>query len=275
MWMSADPRRDLDETARRLGAIAAEAGRLLAAVSDRAVGNRAKEDGSPTTAADLASERLILERLRAQWPGIPAVAEESARSSVESELFFLVDPLDGTKDFLTGAGEYSVNIALVAGTGRLPPRSPRRAWDRSGPREMPPRSGQCRRTGSVPAGPARTRAAPASGLVALVSRRHGDPETEACLAGLPVGERRTASSAYKFCLVASGEADLYVRCGATMEWDTAAGDHIVRAAGGVVIGPSGPLTYGHGERGFLNGPFAAFGDPVVAARVTLPRRSSG
>jgi 3'(2'), 5'-bisphosphate nucleotidase len=275
MWMNADPRRDLDETARRLGVIAAEAGRLLAAVSDRAVGNRAKEDGSPTTAADLASERLILDRLFAQWPGIPAVAEESARSSVQSELFFLVDPLDGTKDFLTGAGEYSVNIALVAGNrpvaAAIAAPSVGRVWT----------AGDAARVWTMSAGglgadqPALTRAAPASGLVALVSRRHGDPETEACLAGLPVGERRTASSAYKFCLVASGEADLYVRCGATMEWDTAAGDHIVRAAGGVVIGPTGPLTYGHGERGFLNGPFAAFGDPALAARITLPRRNSG
>ncbi len=275
MWMSADPRRDVDETAWRLGTIAAEAGRLLAAVSDRTVGGRAKEDGSPTTAADLASEKLILERLRVEWPSIPAVAEESAGSAVESELFFLVDPLDGTKDFLSGAGEYSVNIALVAGNrpvaAAIAAPSVGGVWT----------AGEVAKVWTVSADglqaprPVRTRSAPTSGLVALVSRRHGDPETDACLSGLRIGERRTASSAYKFCLIASGEADVYVRCGATMEWDTAAGDHIVRAAGGVVIGPAGPLTYGHGERGFLNGPFAALGDAALAAGLTFPGRSSG
>ena len=115
------------------------------------------------------------------------------------------------------------------------------------------------------------RAAPATGLVALVSRRHGDPETERCLAHFPVTERRTASSAAKFGLLASGEADLYIRCGPTMEWDTAAGDHILTCAGGVVVGPDRqPLAYGRAERGFLNGAFAALGDPGLAVRLALP-----
>src|SRR3954466_10555390 len=106
---------DLDEVALRLGLIAIEAGRGLAAVRDRGAGRHAKEDGSPTTAADLESERLILERLAAPWPDIPVVAEESATGSHPGGLFFLVDPLDGTRDYLTGSGEYSVNIALVSG----------------------------------------------------------------------------------------------------------------------------------------------------------------
>jgi 3'(2'), 5'-bisphosphate nucleotidase len=118
---------------------------------------------------------------------------------------------------------------------------------------------------------AKIRQAPKDGLVALVSRRHGDVATEACLSVLSIGTRRMTSSALKFCLIASGEADVYVRCGATMEWDTAAGDHILCCAGGSVVGPgSTPLTYGHEDRGYRNGPFAAMGDTALAPQLDLP-----
>lgn len=268
--MSVDPVRDPDGAAFRLGLIAAEAGRLLAGIADRAAGSRTKEDGSPTTAADLASERLIAARLQELWPGIPAIAEESASGDAEGELFFLVDPLDGTKDYLTGAGEYSVNVALVRHdrpiAAAIAAPDAGRVWT-AGTRASVWRISAGGLDGEAPA---RVRAAPSSGLVALGSRRHGDPETARCLSALPVAEERVASSAFKFCLIASGEADVYVRCGPTMEWDTAAGDHIVRTAGGIVLGPSGPLAYGGRGCGFLNGPFAAFGDPGLAARVTLP-----
>jgi 3'(2'), 5'-bisphosphate nucleotidase len=269
--MGADLRRRSGETARLLGLIAAEAGRLLAAVQDRAGGHRVKGDGSPTTGADLASERLILDRLGAAWPEIPVVAEESAGSGPASEFFFLVDPLDGTKDYLSGKGEYSVNIALIAGTrpvaAAVAAPGAGRVWAAGERTEV----GQI--TGDSVEGwsPVSSRPSPTDGLVALGSRRHGDTTTEACLAELAVAEQRAVSSAYKFCLIASGEADLYVRCGPTMEWDTAAGDLVVERAGGRVIGPGGaPLTYGHGHRGFLNGPFAAMGDPALAARLRLP-----
>jgi 3'(2'), 5'-bisphosphate nucleotidase len=264
---------DPDDVARSLGLIAIEAGRGLAAVRDRRAGHRAKEDGSPTTAADLESERLILDRLAQAWPGIPAVAEESAAAGHPGELFFLVDPLDGTRDYLTGAGEYSVNIALVRGSrpvaAAVAAPSDGRVWV----------AGTATLVGRIPESgdvvdwaPTRARPAPSGGLVALVSRRHGDEATEACLRVLDVGERRAASSAYKFGLIASGEADLYVRCGPTMEWDTAAGDHVVAMAGGLVVGPDGlPLAYGRNERGFLNGPFAAMGDTGIASRLSLPQ----
>jgi 3'(2'), 5'-bisphosphate nucleotidase len=267
------PNLDPDDVARRLGLIAVEAGRGLAAVRDRCAGQRAKDDGSPTTAADLESERLILARLEQAWPSIPVVAEESAEAGRPGELFFLVDPLDGTRDYVTGAGEYSVNIALISGrrpiASALAAPSDGRVWI----------AGSVTRVGRIPPNddaidwrPARVRASPPGGLVALVSRRHGDDATEACLAALPVGERRTASSAYKFGLIASGEADVYVRCGPTMEWDTAAGDHIVTMAGGIVAGSDRrPLAYGRNDRGFLNGPFAALGDPAIAARLDLPQ----
>lgn len=264
---------DPDDVARTLGLIAVEAGRHLAAVADRRSGQHTKEDGSPTTAADLESERLILARLGRLWPDIPVVAEESGAAEPASGLFFLVDPLDGTRDYVTGAGEYSVNIALVSGRRPIAAAVAAPADGRVWIAGTATRVGRAAPPGAaVDWQPARARPAPVSGLVALVSRRHGDPATETVMATLPVGERRTASSAYKFCLIASGEADLYVRCGPTMEWDTAAGDHVVTMAGGVVVGRDGsPLAYGRAQAGYLNGPFAAFGDPSLAAGLSLPQ----
>jgi 3'(2'), 5'-bisphosphate nucleotidase len=202
---------DPDAVAAELGRIAVEAGRLLAEVADRAGGRRVKEDGSPTTDADLASERLILSALARAWPDIPVVAEESVDEAVPGHLFFLVDPLDGTRDYLGGAGEYSVNIALVSGdrpvaAGICAP-SDGRVWIAGSRTAVAPMSDL--RAWSL----VRVRPAPAEGPTALVSRRHGDPDTEACLHAAKVALRRTASSAYKFCLIASGEADLYLRCG--------------------------------------------------------------
>lgn len=267
---------DPDLVARELGAIALEAGRYLAAVPERRAGHVLKDDGTPATAADLESERLILARLGAAFPGIAIVAEESRGKRDASDLFFLVDPLDGTKDYLTGCGEYSVNIALVAGdrpiAAALAAPSLGRVW-------IAGTTASVAAIGSADAAlswrPAVVRPAPATGLVALGSRRHGDPETERCLACFPVAECRTASSAAKFGLLASGEADIYIRCGPTMEWDTAAGDHILTRAGGAVVGPDRlPLRYGQAGRGFRNGPFAAMGDSALAARLELPAGSA-
>ncbi|HYA73156.1 MAG TPA: inositol monophosphatase family protein, partial [Roseiarcus sp.] len=112
----------------------------------------------------------------------------------------------------------------------------------------------------------RARAAPES-LVALASRSHGDPATEAFLARLPIRERRSAGSSLKFCVIAEGEADVYPRFGPTMEWDTAAGDAVLRAAGGIVLAvEGGPLVYGKIGTGLRNGGFVAWGDPCLAAR---------
>ena len=264
---------DRDATAEALGSIAAEAGRLLAAVADRRGGHRVKADGSATTDADTGAERLILDRLARSWPAIPVVAEESGVSGQPGQVFFLVDPLDGTSDFLDGGSEYSVNIALVDGTRpvacALAAPGQGRIWvagTRARVAEITP-------DGPAEWRPVRSRPFPASGAVALGSRRHGDPDTDACLAALGIGTVRTLSSAAKFGAIASGEADVYVRCGPTMEWDTAAGDHLVACAGGTVVGPDGrPLAYGRADRGYLNGPFAALGDPAWAGRVALPAR---
>lgn len=264
---------DPDEIAPILGRVAVAAVRLLAGIADRTAGEAAKEDGSPASDADRASERLIVHALRETWPGIPVVAEESVADRGGAALFFLVDPLDGTRDYLAGCDEYSVNIALVSGSRPIAAAlaAPGRVWI----------AGRETRVATIESvvdqprwSPARVRPAPADGVVALVSRRHGDYATEACLATLPVGARRSASSALKFGLIASGEADLYLRFGPTMEWDTAAGDHIVTAAGGLVIDASGqPPRYGQAERRYLNGPFAAMGDASLAPAIRFPDQS--
>jgi 3'(2'), 5'-bisphosphate nucleotidase len=271
--MTASANLDRDAVALRLGSIAVEAGRGLAAVTDRHVGHEIKPDGSPCSAADRNSEKLIAARLREAWPDIPIVGEEHGAEDHPEALFFLVDPLDGTRDYLSGAGEYSVNIALIDGTrpiaSSVAAPSCSRVWV-AGTHAL---EADVPETGDAFVWkPARVRAQPADGMVALVSRRHGDPVEEALLATLPIRERRTASSAFKFCLIASGEADLYIRGGPTMEWDTAAGDHLVAMAGGVTIGPDQrAMSYGHTERRYLNGAFAAMGDPALAPRITLPQ----
>lgn len=262
-----------DDIALRLASIASEAADLLRGLEHARIGRRQKDDGSPTTDADLAAEQLIIGRLNEAWPGVPVVAEETASTAHAGEVFFLVDPLDGTGDFIHGTGEYSVNIALVRGSR---PVAAVVAAPALGSIWI---AGTLARASALPAGDARdfawkdarVRRAPEDGLVALVSRRHGDVATEACLSVLSIGTRRMTSSALKFCLIASGEADIYVRCGATMEWDTAAGDHILCCAGGSVVGPgSAPLTYGHEDRGYRNGPFAAMGDTSLALKLDLP-----
>ena len=262
---------DHDTIALRLADIAIEAGALLRGMENDAGTPRIKGDGTPTTAADLAAETLILSRLAQAWPGVPLVAEETANQAAPGEHFFLVDPLDGTSDFIHGTGEYTVNIALIAGTrpvaGVVGAPSLGRMWAAG----RHAKAGAVGADGSIAWDVLKVRPAPPSGLVALVSRRHGDDATDACLATLSIGTRRTASSALKFCLIASGEADIYVRCGPTMEWDTAAGDHILSRAGGVVIGAGGgPLSYGREHAGYKNGPFAALGDPSLAQRLSLP-----
>ncbi|WP_375463206.1 3'(2'),5'-bisphosphate nucleotidase CysQ [uncultured Methylobacterium sp.] len=256
-----------------LAEIACAAGEVLITHHGSDCPHVLKVDGSPSSHADLDAERLILAALADAFPAIPVVAEETCHDVPPADRFFLVDPLDGTRDFLAGTLEYAVCIALIEGNrpiaAALSAPGLGRVWHAgTHAHEAPIRHGRPGRFRTVHA-----RATPTAGLVALGSRRHGDAETEACLDALPVAERRSAGSALKFCLIASGEADLYIRCGPTMEWDTAAGDHILTAAGGCVVTPTGrPIIYGRHALAYRNGPFAALGDPALAARVVLPDR---
>ncbi|MDQ0448397.1 3'(2'), 5'-bisphosphate nucleotidase [Methylobacterium aerolatum] len=256
--------------AEALAGIACAAGAVLKRWHGGDCPHTLKLDGSPSSTADIQAEALILEALAARYPGIPVVAEESLRDQALGDMFFLVDPLDGTRDFLAGTSDFTVNIALVA-NGRpvaaaLAAPALDRVWLSARTASEAPiiadRPGPGRRV--------RTRRAPEAGLLALGSRRHGDLATEACLAALPIMEVRKAGSALKFGLIASGEADIYLRCGPTMEWDTAAGDAIVTAAGGCVVASGGQtIRYGRAAENYRNGPFAAVADPAVASIVTL------
>jgi 3'(2'), 5'-bisphosphate nucleotidase len=266
-----------DDIAVRLAHIAWEAGRVLRGMESALIDKRIKDDGTPTTAADLAAEQLIIRRLNEVWDGVPVIAEETSSTAQTDDYFFLVDPLDGTGDFIHGTGEYSVNIALIRGN------RPMAAVVAAPAMGLIWIAGERARVSALPNSQgkdfdwrdAKVRQAPEKDLVALVSRRHGDIATEACLSVLSIGTRRMTSSALKFCIIASGEADIYVRCGPTMEWDTAAGDHILTCAGGSVVGPGGvPLTYGHEDKGYRNGPFAAIGDTALAPRLDLPVSAS-
>jgi 3'(2'),5'-bisphosphate nucleotidase len=225
-----------------------------------------KEDGSPVTIADRHAEAIILERLGAAFPEIPVLAEEEAAAGRIPELgrlFFCVDPLDGTRGFVQRTGEFTVNIGLiedgrpVAGVIYAP--DPKLLY--YGARG----EGAFRvRDGRAPE-PIRPRSCPASGLTAVGSRSHASHGTAAKSAHLGIAEFVASSSSLKFCLVAEGTADVYPRHGTTAEWDTAAGQAILEAAGGRVMAldetghETGPLAYGKIHARFLNPAFIAWG----------------
>lgn len=245
--------------AHALAEVAAAAGAAIMAVHDRR-GARAKADGSPLTEADLAAHRAILAGLVRACPGIPVISEEDAdhRAAPAGGRFLLVDPLDGTREFLSGSGEFTVNIALIEGgvavAGVVLAPALGRAWSGA------VGAGAWVREGAALPRPIRARRPPAGGLVAVASRSHRDPATDAFLGGLAVAGLRSVGSSLKFCLLAEGEADVYPRFGPTMEWDTAAGQAVLEAAGGRVATPEGaPLSYG--KPGWRNGPFIGWGAP--------------
>ena len=206
-----------------------------------------KEDDSPVTEADLAAEAIITPVLERLTPDIPIVAEEAASRGeipdVGDTPFWLVDPLDGTKEFLNRNGEFTVNIGLIV--DKQPVLgvifAPALGDTYTGVVGV----GATRAREGAAAEPIATRAVPSDGVTVLASRRHGDPETlSAFLDGRPLAGMKNAGSSLKFCLLAAGEADVYPRFGPTMEWDTAAGHAILRAAGGrVTLEDGSPLLY--------------------------------
>ena len=255
------PPMDPAEFSNPLIAAARRAGDAILAVRAKGVDVREKADRSPVTEADEAAERIILAVLGEIAPAIPVVAEESVARDGAPEAgaarFWLVDPLDGTKEFIAGRNEFTVNIALIEdanpimGIVFLPALDElylgiagQGAWRQQ-------RDNEAAQAITV-------RRPPAEGLTVLASRSHRTPEVDAYLEPLSVAELRAAGSSLKFCVVASGEADLYPRFGRTMEWDTAAGDAVLRAAGGTVETVDGaPLRYA--KPGFANPDFIARG----------------
>jgi 3'(2'), 5'-bisphosphate nucleotidase len=219
---------------------------------------RVKADRSPVTDADEDAERLILAELAAAYPQVPVVAEEQAaagRSVQVGSRFFLVDPVDGTKEFVKRGGEFTVNIGEIVDGAPVSgvvfaPAIGRLFVGAVGEGAFEISNGVTR---SIAA-----RAPAADGLVAVSSRSHPDAKTDALLKTLTIKGQTNAGSSLKFCLVAAGEADIYPRAGQTMEWDTAAGDAVLRAAGGRMTGWDGaPFVYG--KPGFYNTAFIARG----------------
>jgi 3'(2'), 5'-bisphosphate nucleotidase len=245
--------------------LARDAAREIMAIyaSDFAVKDKA--DLSPVTEADEQAERVILSGLRLAFPDVPIVAEEQAAAGVipvTDDDFFLVDPLDGTKEFLSRNGEFTVNIARiqkgvpVAGVVYAPAVGDLYWGEGSVAAAATFKTGD--NLDAVVWTAVRVRKPTHEGVVVIASRSHRDADTDAYLGTLRVAKVVSAGSSLKFCKVACGAADIYPRFGRTMEWDTAAGQAVLEAAGGKVVTVDGqPLRYGKRQRGFDNPGFIA------------------
>lgn len=251
--------------------IVIQAGAAVLAVNRSVMRIEGKIDGSPVTEADLAADRIIAEGLARVAPGIPSLSEERVTQVAVPHLesFFLIDPLDGTKEFVAGRDEFTVNLALVTrGTpllGIVSAPALGLVW-----RGIIGQGAE-RLTlgrGNPLIEPVRTRRYPPHGepWTVAVSRLHGDARTEAFIAARPGAIRRELGSAVKFGRVAEGAVDIYPRLSPTAEWDVAAGHALVTAAGGRITDSRGePLVFGAGHNGFVVPEFIAWGDPNAAA----------
>ncbi|MBV9330807.1 MAG: 3'(2'),5'-bisphosphate nucleotidase CysQ [Alphaproteobacteria bacterium] len=251
-----------------LADIAYDAGSIILRHYAEEIVAHSKPDHSPVTAADSEAEEFILARLHQLVPGVPVIAEESVAAGRVPDTdgrFFLVDPLDGTKEFISRNGEFTVNIAEIVDGRPLrgvvhAPAKERMFFGEalSGAFQIEAKPG-----GAPDYAEARSmqvRKAPRDGVTAVASRSHSSPETDELLKTYRVREFISAGSSLKFCLVAAGEADLYPRLGTTMEWDIAAGHAILAAAGGSLTALDGsPLSYGKTWSGFQNPHFIARG----------------
>jgi 3'(2'), 5'-bisphosphate nucleotidase len=251
-----------------LGKLAKEAGKAILEVYETDFAVERKEDSSPLTLADRRSHQIITAGLQSEYPQIPVLSEEGKEVLYAARKgwprFWLVDPLDGTKEFVKRNGEFTVNIALIEGTtpimGVIYLPVPDRLFVadiRTGCREILQGEVRTLQVGS---------SSPESTVRVLKSRSHPSSNLEALLETLPSYESVTRGSALKFCAIAAGEADFYPRLGPTWEWDTAAGQAIVTAAGGVMFALNGePFTYN--KPNLVNGPF------LVAANLPWLKQS--
>ncbi len=229
-----------------------DAGRRIVEIAAEGFSTETKADESPVTRADREAEAILLTGLRLNFPDVPIVAEEESAAGLApraaADVFFLVDPLDGTREFVRGGDDYTVNVALIR--GGLPavgvvyaPACRQLFLGCPGFAEMVETDGDHRPAARREIG---VRTAPAVPVV-VASRSHGTPATEDYIAGLGPVERCSIGSSLKFCLLAAGKADIYPRMGRTMQWDVAAGDAVLRAAGGNTRRVDGAaFTYGAG-----------------------------
>jgi 3'(2'), 5'-bisphosphate nucleotidase len=245
-------------------AITRRAGREILEVYGTDFEARTKADDSPLTEADLRAHRLIVAELAALQPSLPVLSEESADIAFEERArwsrYWLVDPLDGTKEFVSRNGEFTVNIALidshrpVLGVVHIPVTDTTYSGI--------PGIGAWRESHERPRTPISVRRLARPPLRVVGSRSHGNPALENALAALGPCELKPAGSSIKLCLVADGSADLYPRLGPTSEWDIAAGQAVVEAAGGQVVRIADGQALQYNTRPeFLNPDFMAYGDP--------------
>ncbi len=263
---------DFDHLTHAMRRLALDAGeRIMQVYTAAEVAVRAKSDASPVTEADEAADALISEGLAEAFPQVPLVTEEQAASHAqEVSTFLIVDPLDGTKEFVQRRGDFTVNIAYVEngvplrGVVYAPAKgrlfytlADGRSVEEDGPfdKDVP---GPQRPIGvSVPDNRA---------LMVVASKSHRDQATDDYIARYAVRDMTSAGSSLKFCLVATGEADLYPRLGRTMEWDTAAGDAILRGAGGEVVRFDDHTPLAYGKPGFANPFFIAYAPGVLLVK---------
>ena len=245
--------------------IAIEAGNAIMGFRDQGFDKNQKTDGSPVTEADLAADQIISDRLKSMAADIPAITEEtfSAKEDTNPVQYWCVDPLDGTKGFINGGRDFTVNIALIdqgypvlgviyaPAMGVLWGGADGRAWKR-----MAAASGQMTLAAMGDAMPISARQARLEKPDVVATKAHRSPELEHWINLIDAGEAIAVGSSLKFCSIAEGDADLYPRMGPTMEWDTAAGQAILEAAGGQMLSPDG-TRFGYGKPGRLNGYFSA------------------
>jgi 3'(2'), 5'-bisphosphate nucleotidase len=255
-----------------LTASVVRASAAILAIAPEALATRHKADASPVTAADEASQAILLADLAEFLPALPVVSEEAAsnRPAAPGTDFILVDPLDGTREFVEGRPEYTVNVALVRDrtpvVGFVAAPALGLLWRGVVGRGAERLRFAPDRATAVEPTAIRARTAPARLVIAL-SRSHLDSDTAAVAEQLPIAERLICGSAVKFCRIAEGNADVYPRLSPTSEWDVAAGHAVLAAAGGTVTRPDGTaLTYGTGRNDFLIPGFLAWGDPAAARR---------
>ncbi len=251
--------------------IVVAAGAAILAVSRSTMQVTGKSDGSPVTEADMAAHHIIAEGLNRLVPDVPALSEErtdlAARPYKNS--FFLVDPLDGTKEFVAGRDEFTVNVALITNgspvLGIIAAPALGLVWrgivGRGAERLMMTKDGKARSAQPIHTRP---HPGPRTAWIVAVSRSHGDKRTEAFIAARPGAIRQALGSAVKFGRIAEGGADIYPRLSPTSEWDVAAGHAVVTAAGGRITDSKGAaLCFGEAREDFLVPEFIAWGDPAA------------
>ncbi len=248
-----------------------EAGAAIMEVYERDdMGVRSKEDASPVTEADEAADRLISAGLCAEFPDLPLVTEEQAAThSLDARTFLIVDPLDGTKEFVQRRGDFTVNIALVEDgvptLGAVYAPAKRRMFLTRADGGAIEESGSFDLDEMGETRPISVTEPDNSGLRVVASKSHRDQATDDYIARYGVADLVSAGSSLKFCLVAAGEADFYPRLGPTMEWDTAAGQAVLTAAGGRVVEKESHRPLAYGKASFRNPFFLAYAPGVTLA----------